>query len=51
MSVREYYYIEEQHLINEARKIALFTKHPPTLGEFREDLLKEYLSKFIWFYC
>ncbi len=46
MSVREYYYIEEQHLINEARKIALFTKHPPTLGEFREDLLKEYLSKF-----
>lgn len=46
MSVKHFYEIEEQRILNEATKVSLFTKHPSTLGEFREDLLREYLKKF-----
>lgn len=46
MSVKEFYEIEQSNLFNQAKKITLFTKHPQTIGEFREDLLKEYLKRF-----
>jgi hypothetical protein len=46
MSVTDFYEIEEQRLLDEAKKVSLFTDHPSTLGQFREDLLRQYLKKF-----
>lgn len=47
MSVSRYYQIELEKLRVESEKISIFTKHPGTLGSFREQLLKDYIRKFI----
>lgn len=47
MSVSRYYQIELEKLRGEYEKISIFTKHPSTLGLFREQLLKDYVRKFI----
>ena len=46
MSVKAFYEIEERRLLDEEKKISLFTTHPTTLGNFREELLSQYLKKF-----
>lgn len=46
MSLKYFYEIEEQRLLDEAKKVSLFTNHPSTLGQYREDLLRDYLKKF-----
>lgn len=46
MSVAKFYTIEQEKLINEFEKITLFTKHPTTIGTYRERILKTYLQQF-----
>ncbi|WHH61175.1 DUF6602 domain-containing protein [Petroclostridium sp. X23] len=46
MSVKEFYEIEQSNLLSQSKKVSLFTKHPGTIGSFREELLKSYLRKF-----
>jgi hypothetical protein len=46
MSVSKFYQIELNRLKNESDKISLFTKHPTTIGSYREKLLRDYLSHF-----
>lgn len=47
MSVSKFYEIEFDKLNIEFDKIALFTKHPSTIGIYRERVLKDYLRNFI----
>jgi len=47
VNTQEFYKIEQQLLLLEAKKISLFTSHAPTLGAYRENVLKKYLRKFI----
>ncbi len=47
MSVSDFYISELDKLNIEFNKINLFTKHPPTLGTYREQILKSYLRQFI----
>ena len=46
MSVSKFYQMELTRLKNESEKISLFTKHPTTIGSFREKLLRDYLLNF-----
>lgn len=45
MSANSYYAIEQKRILLEAEKIALFTKHGPTIGAYREAVLREYLRR------
>ncbi|GEM_PF-2335477 len=47
MSVSRYYELELEKLNIEFENISLFTKHPTTIGNYREQVLKKYLRKFI----
>lgn len=47
MSVSDFYKIELEKLNLEFDKIQLFSKHPPTLGIYREQVLKSYIRQFI----
>lgn len=47
MSVSKYYEMELNKLNIEFEKISLFTKHPSTIGIYRERVLKDYLRSFI----
>lgn len=46
-SVQSFYQIELNQLIGEFNKISLFTNHAPTLGSYRESVLKAFLRKFV----
>jgi len=41
-----YYEIEQQKLLLDFEKVALFTQHPTSLGTFRERRLRQYLRDF-----
>ena len=45
MSTTAFYLIEQQKLFLEAEKIALFTRHAPTIGSYREAILRDYIKK------
>lgn len=47
MTIAKYYKIEQQKLFLEFEKISLFTKHNPTLGSYRENVLKNYIRKLV----
>jgi hypothetical protein len=47
MSVSKYYELELNQLLCEFNKISLFTEHPATIGTYREQVLKNYLKKFL----
>lgn len=47
MSAGKFYELEQARLFIEAEKIALFTKHAPTLGAYREGVLRDYIKKFL----
>jgi hypothetical protein len=47
MSTNRYFQIEEQKLLLEAEKIALFTNHNPTIGSYREAVLRRYIRQFV----
>jgi hypothetical protein len=47
LSVSRYYQIEQEKLLLEFEKIALFTKHNPTIGSYREQVLREYIKRLI----
>lgn len=47
MSLREFYKLEQQTLLIEAEKIQLFTKHNPSIGSYREALLRAYIKKLL----
>jgi hypothetical protein len=44
--VHRFYEIEQQKLLLDFEKIALFTRHPTSLGTFRESRLRQYLREF-----
>ena len=46
-SIGEFYDLEAGKIAADGRKISLFTKHPGTLGTFREARLKQYLSEHV----
>ncbi len=46
MNISRFYSIEQEKLFLEFEKISLFTNHPPTLGSYRESVLREYLKSF-----
>ena len=46
-SIAEFYELEAEKIIADGKKIALFTKHPGTLGAFREARLQQYLSEHV----
>jgi hypothetical protein len=41
-----YYEIEQSKLLLDFEKVALFTKHPTSLGSFRERRLRQFLREF-----
>ncbi|WP_175853466.1 DUF6602 domain-containing protein [Burkholderia anthina] len=45
-SAKRFYEIEQQKLFLDFERIALFTKHPASLGTFRESRLRQYLRDF-----
>jgi len=47
MSTSSFYKIEQQRLFLEAEKISLFTKHAPTIGSYREEILRDYIKKIV----
>lgn len=47
MSTNRYFQIEQQKLLLEAERIAIFTKHNPTIGSYRETVLRKYISQFV----
>jgi hypothetical protein len=47
MSTNRYFQIEEQKLLLEAERITIFTKHNPTIGSYREAILRKYIRQFI----
>lgn len=47
MTVARYYEIEQEKLLFEFEKITLFTKHNPTLGSYREQVLRDYIRKIV----
>ena len=47
MTVPKYYQLEAEKILAAGEKIELFTKHPGTLGGFREARLREYLSEHV----
>lgn len=47
MSTNRYFQLEEASLISDAEKIKIFTKHNPTIGSYRETILRKFISKFI----
>jgi hypothetical protein len=47
MSASKFYKLEQQRLFLEAEKISLFTNHGPTIGTYREGILREYVKKFM----
>lgn len=44
--VHRFYEIEQNKLLLDFEKIALFTQHPTSLGSFRESRLRQYLREF-----
>ncbi|WP_282027627.1 DUF6602 domain-containing protein [Ruegeria faecimaris] len=46
-SIARFYELEAEKISAEGKKVALFTKHPGTLGTYREALLRQYLSEHI----
>ncbi|WP_201009069.1 DUF6602 domain-containing protein [Paenibacillus glycanilyticus] len=44
--MKDYFKLELKMLMAEFEKIKIFTKHPTTLGSYREQVLRDYLSKF-----
>ncbi|MBH5371008.1 DUF6602 domain-containing protein [Bradyrhizobium glycinis] len=44
--VIRFYEIEQAKLLLDFEKVALFTKHPTSLGQFRESRLRQYLRDF-----
>jgi len=47
MTIAKYYELEQKKLFIEFEKVALFTKHYPTIGIYRENVLKDYLRRLI----
>jgi len=47
MTIAKYYELEQKKLFIEFEKISLFTKHNPTIGTYRENVLKDYLRRLI----
>ncbi|UXZ54950.1 hypothetical protein LOS15_02640 [Halomonas sp. 7T] len=47
MSVNRFYKIEQEMLLLEAEKVSLFTKHNPSIGSYREAVLRDYIRKFL----
>ncbi|OLQ85535.1 hypothetical protein BIY21_04665 [Vibrio ponticus] len=47
MSVSRFYQIEQEVLLLEAEKVSLFTSHNPSIGSYRESILKDFVRKFI----
>lgn len=47
MSVVRFYQLEAQKILADGEKISLFTKHPGTLGAYREARLREFLGEHI----
>ncbi|HCH4004135.1 hypothetical protein HJ027_17310 [Vibrio parahaemolyticus] len=47
MSSSQFYRIEQEKLVLEADKISLFTKHAPTIGTYREEVLRDYIKSII----
>jgi hypothetical protein len=45
-SAKRFYEIEQQKLFLDFEKVALFTRHPTSLGTFRESRLRQYLRDF-----
>lgn len=45
-STKRFYEIEQQKLLLDFEKVALFTQHPTSLGTFRENRLRQYLRDF-----
>lgn len=46
MELSNFYSVEKSKLALEFKKIALFTKHGPTLDAYRESILRDYLHAF-----
>lgn len=46
-TIAEFYDLETEKLTADGKKVALFTKHPGTLGAFREARLREYLKEHV----
>jgi hypothetical protein len=46
VSVSKFYQFELNRLKNESEMISFFTKHPVTIGSYREKLLRDYLFRF-----
>lgn len=44
--VHRFYEIEQQKLLLDFEKISLFTRHPTSLGSYRESRLRQYLRDF-----
>lgn len=47
MSASKFYKLEQQRLFLEAEKISLFTNHGPTIGAYREGVLRDYIKRFM----
>lgn len=43
MSIAKYYELEQKKLFLEFEKISLFTNHNPTIGTYRENVIKNYI--------
>lgn len=46
-TIAEYYDLETTKLIADAKRVALFTDHPGTVGAYREARLREYLKDHV----
>lgn len=46
-TIADFYDLETEKLTADGKKVALFTKHPGTLGAFREARLREYLKEHV----
>jgi hypothetical protein len=47
MPVTDYYDLEQKKLLLASEEVGLFTKHPVTIGTFRERCLRDYLRKHV----
>ena len=47
MTISKYYELEQKKLFIEFEKISLFTNHNPTIGAYRENVIKDYLRRLI----
>lgn len=47
MTIAKYYELEQKKLFIEFEKISLFTNHNPTIGSYRENVIKDYLRRLV----